>query len=481
MFYCEERFSNYLLWFSAGLLAFSFACSSVLTDEKETEQKPTGDDIAAKYETSSGQSESEDDGATAGTEETSPGQSETEDVGAAASTEETSSGEAEVESWLEESLEFARQQYLSMIETIGPDSQLIPRSTNADGSLRLVKAKDWTSGFFPGSLWYIHEADALLGNDADAATMLGHATTFTEKLESVKSVTNDHDVGFIMYCSYGNGLRLTGKREYQAILLQTADSLATRFSDTVGCTKSWDWWGNADRDFPVIIDNMMNLELLHWASTTIGDSKYHDMAVSHADTTMQNHFRDDFSSYHLVNYDPNTGSVLKKMTYQGYNDDSAWARGQGWALYGFTMSYRETGKQEYLDQAVNVANFIVDHPSLPEDMVPYWDFNDPQIPDTSRDASAGAVYASALFELSSYVSGDDADRFRSAAETIVRSLSSPAFRETVVGQNNGFILKHSVGALNSAHTFEVDVPLNYADYYYLEAAVRMLKLQLAEQ
>ncbi len=382
--------------------------------------------------------------------------------------------------WVEDSLEFSKNQYLYLVKRIGVDSPTIPRSTNADGSIRMEAPVDskgfsgWTTGFFPGSLWYLHEYLDKFGNSDDAVRMKEYAKVFTAKLEPVKALTTDHDVGFVMYCSYGNGYRLTGDANYKQILLDTAQSLSTRFNPAVGCTKSWDWWGNKSKDFAVIMDNMMNLELLHWATSASGISQYHEMAISHADKTMRNHFRPDHSSFHLVDYDPITGSVIKQQTYQGYADDSTWARGQGWALYGFTMSYRETRNQQFLDHAVGIANYILS--KMPEDFVPPWDFNDPT-PNAKKDASAAAIYASALYELSTFVRAPDAARFKAAADSILQSLSSPAYRETTVGQNNGFILKHSVGSLNSRLMFEIDVPLNYADYYYLEALLRKLKLE----
>ena len=389
----------------------------------------------------------------------------------------------QLQDWVRDSFDFAQKQYLDLIGRIGVDTDKIPRSTNPDGSLRLELpinqkgALGWTTGFFPGSLWYLYEYLARYGKGDEAKEMLKHAKAFTGKLAKVQDLTNDHDVGFVMYCSYGNGYRLTGDSTFEKILLRTADSLVTRFNQKTGCTKSWDWWGDSKKDFPVIMDNMMNLELLYWASSESKEPTYAAKASSHASTTLKNHYRPDSSAYHLVNYDPETGAVKKRQNYQGYADGSVWARGQGWGLYGFTMSYRETGKMEYLEQAIRVANFLLGHKNLPEDMVPYWDFEDPRIPDVARDASTAAIYASALYELCSYVGEADARRFRNAADTILKNLASSRYREAELGKNNGFILKHSVGSLNEKLMFEIDVPLNYADYYFLEALTRKLKLE----
>ncbi len=336
-----------------------------------------------------------------------------------------------------------------------------PRSIRAD-TLYMVPAKDWTSGFFPGELWYMYE----MTNDKK---WLPKAQEFTSSLEGEKTNGKTHDMGFKMYCSYGNGYRLTKDPKYRDILIESAHTLTTRFNPKVGCIRSWDHhqeqWG-----FPVIIDNMLNLELLFWAFKETKDSIYYKIAVSHADTTMKNHFRPDFSSYHVVDYDVNTGKVIKKNTHQGYSDSSAWARGQGWGLYGFTMCYRETGKKEYLNQAVNIANFILKNANLPKDLVPYWDFNDPKIPNVSRDASAAAVIASALYELSTFVPKKE-KQYREIADKIMVSLNKKYTAK--LGTNKGFILTNSTGDYSTK--LEIDSPIVYADYYYLEALTRQNK------
>jgi uncharacterized protein YyaL (SSP411 family) len=275
----------------------------------------------------------------------------------------------------------------------------------------------------------------------------------------------------MMYCSFGNANRLQSGEEYKKILINSANSLASRFNEKVGCIRSWN---SKATDFLVIVDNMMNLELLFWATKATGDSSYYRIAVTHANTTMKNHFRPDNSSYHLVNYDPETGLPQKKRTVQGAADESAWARGQGWGLYGYTVMYRETHDPKYLDQANRIAQFILNHPNLPKDKIPYWDFNAPGIPDAKRDASAGALIASALIELAGYTDARNGKVYLNAAEIMLRSLSSSAYTASY-GDNGGFILKHSVG--NFPGKSEVDVPLTYADYYFIEAMARYKNLQ----
>jgi unsaturated chondroitin disaccharide hydrolase len=281
---------------------------------------------------------------------------------------------------------------------------------------------------------------------------------------------SNHDVGFRMYCSYGNGLRLTGDSSYIPILVESARTLISRYNEKVGCIRSWDF--NADVwEYPVIIDNLMNLELLFWASEQTGDPVYREVAIHHANTTLKNHFRPDFSSFHVVDYDPLTGEVRGKYTHQGFSKESAWSRGQAWALYGYTMAYRFTRDARYLQQAEGIAKFILNHPRLPKDRIPYWDFDAPKLRNEPRDASAAAIMASAMYELSTY--SDEGEYFRERADWIMESLSSPAYRSPE-GENFGFLLDHSTGSLPADS--EVDVPLIYADYYYLEALLRRKSL-----
>jgi hypothetical protein len=322
----------------------------------------------------------------------------------------------------------------------------------------------WCSGFYPGSLLYLYEETGDKALYAEARKML-------ERLKREQYNTGTHDLGFMMYCSFGNANRLEPNKEYREILLNSARSLATRFNPVVGCIRSW----NSDSsDFVVIIDNMMNLELLFWATRETGDSSFYNIAVTHANTSLKNHFRPDNSSYHVVNYDPRTGKVKEKHTAQGYSDESAWARGQAWGLYGYVVMYRETGDRVYLEQAQKIADFILNHPNLPADKIPYWDFNAPGIPNALRDASAAAIMASALIELQEYCNSQLASKYLKTAEQIIRSLSSDTYLASPATKG-GFILKHGVGHLPAGT--EVDVALTYADYYFIEALKRYKALK----
>lgn len=328
---------------------------------------------------------------------------------------------------------------------------------------KVVDAKDWTSGFYPGTLW---EAYRLTGDEH----LRTEAEKFTARLEGIQYYKGTHDLGFMVFCSFGQQQQTLHDAHSAEVIVEAANSLISRRDSTIGLIRSWDF---GEWNYPVIIDNMMNLEMLFWASKHTGDPKYRDVAVRHADLTMQNHFREDGSSYHVVSYNDD-GTVESRGTFQGYSDSSAWARGQGWGLYGYTMCYRETGDTKYLDHARRIASFIMNHPRTPSDLIPYWDYDAPDIPDAPRDASAAAVIASALFELSTMVPQEEGRTYFERAETMLMNLSSDAYLAGK-GTNGGFILRHSVGHLPADS--EIDTPLNYADYYYLEAIGRYLSLR----
>ena len=364
---------------------------------------------------------------------------------------------------IDRGLKASTEQALLMAKELEQQDGRLPKSIK-DGKLETSDCYWWCSGFFPGELWYLYENNP-------TPELKKYAGLFTGRLEKVQHVTDNHDVGFMLYCSYGNGYRLTQNPAYKDVLVTGAGSLSTRFNPMIKAIRSWDFTNNGKWQYPVIIDNMMNLELLFEASKLSGDSTFYNIARKHADTTMANHFREDNSCYHVVDYDPETGEVRKRQTAQGYADESAWARGQAWALYGYTMCYRYTHDAKYLEQAEKVYNFIFNNKNLPEDLVPYWDFDAPNIPNEPRDASAAACTASALYELSTYLPDKG---YKETADRIMESLASPSYRAKV-GTNGNFILMHSVGSI--PHGAEIDVPLNYADYYFLEGLMRKRDLE----
>lgn len=321
-------------------------------------------------------------------------------------------------------------------------------------------SEPWVGGFYPGTLLYLFEA-------THDSSLYREAVAKMKVLEKEKFNVSTHDLGFMMYNSFGNAARIAPDPSYKEIIVTSAKSLASRFSEKTGCIRSWD---SGPTQFMVIIDNMVNLELLFAATRLTGDSSFYKIAVTHANTTMKHHFRQDYSSYHLVIYDPQTGKVQKKQTVQGAADESAWARGQAWGLYGYTVMYRETGDKKYLAQAEHIAAYMLRH--LPPDHVFYWDFQAPGIPNAARDASATAITASALLELAKYVKRKPAKKYLGAAKNMLQALSSLEYFAGTE-ESGGFILKHGVG--NHPRNADIDVPLIYADYYYVEALMRLRK------
>ncbi|MES2447314.1 MAG: glycoside hydrolase family 88 protein [Bacteroidota bacterium] len=336
---------------------------------------------------------------------------------------------------------------------------LVSPRTVENGQFKMVVSRDWTSGFFPAQLWFYYQY-------TKDEKWLDLAKKHTEDIKKEQFNTGTHDLGFMIYCPFGNGYKLTKNEAYKDVIVQAAKSLSTRFNAKAGVIKSWDH--NTDKwKFPVIIDNMMNLELLFEATKFTGDSSFYKIAVSHADQTIAHHYRPDFSSYHVIDYDTVSGNVRNKLTAQGYANESAWARGQAWGLYGYTLCYRYTKNTAYLTQADAIANYILSSKITPADGIPYWDYNDPQIPNVSRDASAAAITASALYELAKF-SKANAKKYKAAADKILISLSSTY--ASAPNANYGFVLEHSTG--HRPAKSEIDVPINYADYYYIEALLR---------
>ena len=368
-----------------------------------------------------------------------------------------------IEEMIDRGLERAETQSLILAKNLKDEKDALPR-TWEDGKLKTTTYSGWVSGFFPGVLWLLHE-------ETGRKEFKDYAELYTARVEPAKKLTNTHDLGFMLMSSFGQGYRITGNPKYLEVIHEGTDSLLTRWNPSLGVMMSWN--PNNRWKYPVIIDNMMNLEMLCFCTDTFGDSHYKEIACTHAMTTIKNHFRDDGSSWHVVSYDPEAGGVQVKNTSQGYSDDSAWARGQAWGLYGYTMMYRETGDPAFLEQARKIGRFILSHPNLPEDKIPCWDFNAPGAPDAQRDASAGAIMASAFIELSQLDPGPEAVRWLAIAIKQLMTLSCNEYL-AAPGEQGGFILKHSVGSLPGKS--EVDVPLTYADYYYVEALLRLKEM-----
>ena len=328
---------------------------------------------------------------------------------------------------------------------------------------RKVAKEEWTGGFWPGVLWYDYEATQ---ND----TIRVLAEKYTESLKLFSEIpAYDHDLGFLVFCSYGNGYRLTHNPTYRDVIIATADSLATLYNPKVGTILSWPRNIEMLGGHNTIMDNMINLEMLFWAARNGGDRRLFDVAVSHADKTMENQFRPDYTSYHVAVYDTLTGNCIKKCTHQGYADESMWARGQAWAIYGYTVVFRETGDPKYLEFAEKLVDVYLKN--LPEDYVPYWDFNAPDIPNAPRDASAACVVASALLEMSGFYGNGQGEKYKEAAEKMLCSLSSDKYQSR---DTNVAFLLHSTGHWPAKS--EIDASIISADYYYIEALLRLKRI-----
>lgn len=376
------------------------------------------------------------------------------------------------ESDVDKALEYCSRQVNRTLEIMkGEDAAIdytmMPRNIlegQHNWNYRKAAKEEWCSGFWPGILWYDYEYSG-------SQKIKEEAERFTASLEFLsKTPAFDHDLGFLIFCSYGNGYRLTQNPAYKRVILDAADTLATLFNPRVGTMLSWPRNVRMFGGHNTIMDNMINLEMLFWAAKNGGNPYLADIAISHADKTMKYHFRPDYTSYHVAVYDTLTGDFIKGVTHQGYADNSMWARGQAWAIYGYTVVYRETKDCRYLDFAQKVTDVYLK--DLPEDFVPYWDFNDPAIPDAPRDASAACVVASALLELSTYLSGEKGEQYKDVAVKMLDNLSSGKYQS---GQSNPAFLLHSTGHWPAKS--EIDAAIIYADYYYIEALLRLKRLQ----
>ncbi|XMO85351.1 glycoside hydrolase family 88 protein [Algibacter sp. AS12] len=349
------------------------------------------------------------------------------------------------------------------VKTLKSASRL-PRSIeNNEKNWSLVPVKDWCSGFWPGVLWYAYEAsgDESIKKEAEKFTIPIKKIAYKSAL--------DHDIGFQVYCSYGNGYRLTGNEAYKEVLLAAADTLATLYNPIVGSIHSWPMKPQYPHN--TIIDNMMNLELLFWAAKNGGSKTLYDIAESHAEVTMKNLVRPDYSAYHLGSFDDKTGAFIRGVAHQGYADDSMWARGQTWGIYGFAFSYRETGREDFLNTSTHLADKYLER--LPVDGIPFWDFDDPKVPNAPKDASAAAIAACGMLELAVLVK-DDAlkNKYYNAAKRFISILSTDAYMSN---QKNQALLLHSTG--HHPKNSEIDASIIYADYYFMEALLRLKKME----
>ncbi len=360
---------------------------------------------------------------------------------------------------IKENFAFADSQYQVMMQLIPADK--LPQSFDPlTNKVNTREIQWWCSGFYSGSLFFIYEQtkNEKIKKEAERAL---------ELLVPNQYFTDNHDLGFMMFNSFGNAYRVTQNEKYKQYILNSAKSLSTRYRPEIKSIQSWN--KNQYFNCPVIIDNMMNLEMLNWASHNGGGAEFGQIANAHALTAMKTFYRPDFSSFHVVDYDLTTGKIIQRRTHQGASNNSAWARGQAWGLYGFIMMYRDTKNVVYLEHAKKIAQFLINHPNMPADFIPYWDYDAPLQPLSKRDASAAAITASALLELGQYTEGAERNNYIKVATKMLESLSGPNYRNKF-GESGGFILNKSTGALPMGK--EIEVPIIYADYYFLEALKR---------
>lgn len=379
--------------------------------------------------------------------------------GIACSRQTNTESTAMTEERIADRLAFLSSKMVENLSQLPRDSTRIPRAIDENGDLIAQPSRQWTSGFFPGILWQLYDF-------SDRAELKEGAEKWTIFLKKEQWDTHTHDLGFKLNSSFGKAYEITGDEAYKDVVIQASKTLIKRFNNDIGVIRSWDW--NADIwQYPVIIDNMMNLEMLFEATEYTGDSTFYKVAEKHASTTLKNHYRPDNSSYHVVVYDTTTFVPDMKVTHQGFSSESAWSRGQAWGLYGYTEVYEKTKDVRYLDQAKKIAAFYINHKNMPEDLIPYWDFDAPGIPNEPRDVSAATVAASALIKLSDYVQNEKED-YLNYADGVLLSLEKEDYQTNKIP----FLLDHSTGSVPGK--FEVDVPIVYADYYYVESLLRRL-------
>ncbi|GAA5842476.1 hypothetical protein JCM11251_007324 [Rhodosporidiobolus azoricus] len=371
---------------------------------------------------------------------------------------------------------FSQETYFKVLSTANSSEapSTWPEFTTSDGRWSSQPETDWTSAFFPVSLFLLHERSLLCPQDTVDTDWLALARSWSAALyspseEVVSSWT--HDIGFNslpeLYELHFNPSNGTARRS----LLDNANALASRFSSVVGCTRSWD---RGEGDFEVIIDNMANLQLLVAASRLASKSTFLDMAASHAEKTMQNHVRSDGSSFHVVDYSPTTGDVQWQGTAQGLANSSTWSRGQAWGALGFALMANATGRTDFLETSRRMASFFVNH--LPSEGVSYWDFN--ATPPTTLDTSASNIMASTLLLLSSFESslGNNtaAKIWSDSALTLLSNVVEQGVTEwrgeSIVG--NGTVN-------NRANPPNNNTGIVYGDTYFLQSGNYLLKLGLA--
>ena len=376
----------------------------------------------------------------------------------------------DIDSLISENLSYAQKKITYFLENL--DVNTYPGSVDDKGQLITIPAKSWEAGYLAGILWYLYDYTR-------EEKWKIYAQQWTAGLELQKFNKNSHDLLFMLYASFGNGYKFTHDELYKDVLIVGSKTLASRYNPQLGYIKSWDaFYPSQTIQFPVIIDALLANEMLFYVSRISGDSSFYKIAYKHALNTKRDFIRNDYSTYYLVEYDTILNAVKAKRTWLGYADESTWARGHARAIYGSAVVFRETGDSSFLELSKKTADFYMQHPRLPADLIPYWDFDDRDIPNAPRDASAACIAASGLLELASLLPAKERDKYIDFAVRTLKSLASDKYRNTP-NENLGFILKHSTGS--RSWNIEVDKPKISADYYFIESLIKLEKLKKADK
>ncbi len=345
-----------------------------------------------------------------------------------------------------------------MLKTVERNQNTLPY-TAVDGRYDNWYEKDvswWTNGFWPGIMWLMYSAE---GNEAYKTAAENSEKLLDKAMENFNDLM--HDVGFMWYISAGANYKLTGNKDSLRRVMHAANLLAGRYNINGRFIRAW----NGDMYGWAIIDCMMNLPLLYFASRESGDNRFYDIAVSHADTTLKNHLRPDGSARHIINYDTHTGEIVEVMGGQGYDEHSSWSRGQAWALYGFALSYKHTGDKKYLDAAKRSAHYFIS--CVCDDWLPRCDFRAPEEP-VIYDSTAGACAACGLLEIAENVPENEKRLYYNAAVNILKAMDEKfcdwdAERDSIL--QCGTERYHGEKGRH--------IPIIYGDYFFIEAIYRL--------
>jgi unsaturated chondroitin disaccharide hydrolase len=374
---------------------------------------------------------------------------------------------------IDKALEFSTKMTL---KNIGQFTDKFQKAYSVNNFYEPVDNTDWTNGFWTGEIWLAYEDCLRNGNIEDAAKLKAAAEiqvdSFLERIEK-KIEVEHHDMGFLYTPSCVAAYKLTGSKKAKKAAILAADQLITRFHPVGEFIQAWGPM-DAPENYRLIIDCLLNLPLLYWASEETGDQKYRDIAEKHIHTAVKNVIREDYSTWHTFFFNMETGAPDHGATCQGYRDGSAWARGQAWGIYGMACAYRYTKQPDYIEKFKNVTKYFLEH--LPEDMVPFWDLEFTDGDDQPRDSSSAAIAACGMLEMSKYLDEADAKTYKSIAAKLMKALYD-GYAVHSFDESNGLVL-HSTysnhSPYNTCNHYGVDECNIWGDYYYFEALTRMV-------